>query len=96
MMLTGSLYIIFFVMVLTLTRAHKGPSFFDQVLAINVFGILIVLSLALVGFISKRPDFLDIALLYSLINFVGTVAVLKYFKYGSLSYPSKKDDNQDD
>ena len=37
------------------------------------------------GFVMGRPEFLDIALVYALINFIGTIAVLKVFKYGDLS-----------
>ena len=43
--------------------------------------------LGLLGFVTGRPDFLDIALLYALINFVGTIAVLKFFRYRSFTVP---------
>lgn len=40
--------------------------------------------IAVYGFLTGRPDFLDIALVYALINFVSVVAVLKFFEYGDL------------
>ena len=39
----------------------------------------------MLGFLNGRPDFLDLALVYAGINFIGTLAVLKYFKYGDLA-----------
>ena len=73
-------------MALALVRAFLGPTVFDRILAVNTFGTKTVLLLAVIGFLAGRPDFLDIALLYALINFIGTVAVLKYVKYGDLAY----------
>ena len=69
---------------ITLIRALRGPTLYDRVLAVNSFGTLTVLLIALHGFLTERPEFLDIALLYALINFIGTVAVLKFFEYGNL------------
>ena len=71
-------------MVLVLVRAILGPSVYDRILAVNSFGTKTVLLLGLWGFMTGRPDFLDIAIAYALINFIGTVAVLKYFEYGDL------------
>jgi multicomponent Na+:H+ antiporter subunit F len=65
---------------LALTRALLGPTMFDRVLAGNTIGTLAVLALALIGFVTGRPDFLDIAILYTLLNLIGTIAVLRYFK----------------
>lgn len=71
-------------MALALARAIVGPTLYDRILAANTFGTKTVLILAVVGFLSGRPDFLDIALAYALINFIGTIAVLKFFKFGDL------------
>lgn len=71
-------------MILVLYRLYKGPTLYDRVLAANSFGTHTVLFLGLLGFANGRPDFLDIALLYALINFVGTIAVLKFFRYRAL------------
>ncbi|MEO0981997.1 MAG: monovalent cation/H+ antiporter complex subunit F [Pseudomonadota bacterium] len=70
-----------------LTRALAGPTLYDRVLAVNSFGTKTVLFLAVLGFLMGRPDFLDIALLYALINFVSTIAILKFFRYRSFQVP---------
>lgn len=67
-------------MMLTLARALVGPSLFDRLLAVNSFGTKTVLLIAVMGFLMGRPEFLDIALAYALINFLGTVAVLKFYE----------------
>jgi len=70
--------------VLILIRIVLGKTTFDRVLAVNSLGTIIVIGIALHGFYSDRPEFLDIAIVYALINFIGTVAVLKLFSTGSL------------
>jgi len=72
-------------MTLALVRATLGPSVYDRILAVNTFGTATVLFIAVLGFFTGRPDFLDLALLYALLNFIGTIAILKYFKCGSLA-----------
>lgn len=67
-------------MVLALVRAIKGPSVYDRVLAANVFGTKTALLLAVIAFLYERPDFLDLALAYALINMVGILAVLEFFQ----------------
>ncbi len=69
---------------LALARALLGPTVYDRVLAVNSFGTKTVLLIAVFGFLTGRPDFLDIALIYALINFIGTIAVLKFLKFGDL------------
>ena len=69
---------------LALARAALGPSVFDRVQAANTIGTCAMVLLALLGFLQGRPDFLDLALVYGLLNVIGTVAVLKFFHYGSL------------
>jgi len=64
---------------LTLARAVLGPSVFDRLLATNTIGTCTVLLLAVIGFLTGRPEFLDLALVYGMLNVVGTVAVLKFF-----------------
>ena len=71
-------------MVLALFRLFAGPSLYDRVLAVNVFGTKTVLLIGVVGFLTGRPDWLDISLLYALINFIGTLAILKFFRYRHL------------
>jgi len=83
-MFNTSAVIIVLATFLILYRAIKGPGMYDRVLAINVIGTKTVVILALIGFIYKRPHFLDIALVYSLINFIATFAILKYIECGRL------------
>ena len=66
---------------MVLIRLFLGPTLYDRVLALNAFGTLAVLMISVVGFLFGRPDFLDIALLYALLNFIGTIAILKFFRY---------------
>ncbi len=77
---------ILIVMAMLLARAFLGPSLYDRILAVNVFGTTTVLLIALLGFLTGRPEFLDISLLYALINFAGTLAVLKFFRHGDLGH----------
>ena len=69
---------------LLLVRAVRGPTVFDRLLASNTTGTVAVLLLAVIGFLTGRPEFLDLALVYGLLNIVGTIAVLKFFRHGSL------------
>lgn len=71
-------------MAMALARAFLGPTLYDRILAVNVFGTKTVLMIAVVGFLTGRPDFLDVALVYALVNFIGVIAALKLFKYGNL------------
>lgn len=80
---------------LALVRAFTGPTVFDRILAINATGTLTVMLIAVYGFLDGRPEFLDIALLYALINFIGTVAVTKYVKFKDLGYPQADRDEGD-
>ena len=72
------------VMVLAMVRALAGPTVYDRILAVNMFGTKTVLLIAVLGFLTGRPDFLDIALVYALINFIAVVAVLKLVELGYL------------
>ncbi|WP_216088973.1 monovalent cation/H+ antiporter complex subunit F [Aequoribacter fuscus] len=67
-------------MALALIRAIKGPTQYDRILAVNMFGTKTVLLLAVLAFLIGRPDFLDLALAYALVNFIGVLAVLEFFK----------------
>ncbi|KHE92274.1 MAG: hypothetical protein K8F52_07135 [Candidatus Scalindua rubra] len=69
---------------ITLYRAIKGPTVYDRVLAGNAIGTKTVILLVLLGFVHDRPHFLDLAVVYPLINFVATIAFLKYVEMGRL------------
>lgn len=83
-MLFGGMLAILVTMTLALTRAFLGPRLYNRILAINMFGTKTVLFIAVAGFLIGRPDFLDIALFYALVNFVGTIAVLRLTHYAEL------------
>ena len=72
-------------MAMTLTRSILGPTVFDRVLAVNSFGTKTVLLIAVYGFLTGRPDFLDLALVYALMNFIATIAVMKFTRFGHLA-----------
>ena len=77
-------------MALALVRALMGPTVYDRVLAVNMFGTKTALLLSVVAFLYGRPDFLDLALAYALINFVGVLAVLEFFQKRSASRDRKE------
>jgi multicomponent Na+:H+ antiporter subunit F len=83
-MFTAAAAALLVAMLLALLRAFIGPTLYDRILAVNTFGTKTVLMIAVLGFLMGRPEFLDIALVYALINFIGTIAVLKFFRYGDL------------
>lgn len=69
------------VMAIALARAFNAPTVYDRILGVNMFGTKTVLFIAVVGYLMGRPEFLDIAMVYALINFIGMVAVLRFFEY---------------
>ncbi len=76
---------------LAVARAVMGPTVFDRVLAGNSIGTLALLLLATVGFLTGRPEWLDIAITYGLLNLIGTLAILKFFRHGDLAYDVEDD-----
>ena len=72
-------------MAFALVRAIKGPPLFDRMLAVNTFGTKMVLLIAVLGFLTGRPDFLDLAIVYALMNFIATIAVLRFSRFGHLA-----------
>lgn len=76
-MILAAIVVLLVTMLLTLVRAFLGPGRYDRILAINMFGTKTVLFIALVGFFFDRPEFLDVAILYALVNFVAVVAILR-------------------
>jgi multicomponent Na+:H+ antiporter subunit F len=69
---------------LMIVRLALGPTVFDRLQTANSIGTVAMLLLATLGFVRGRPDFLDLALVYGFLNIIGTIAVLKFFKYGDL------------
>lgn len=77
-MLIAATLAILVVMILALIRGVIGPTLYDRILAVNMFGTKTVLLISLLGFVMGRPEFLDIAIVYALINFISVIAVLRY------------------
>lgn len=80
-------FLILISMALMLGRLFLGPTLYDRLLAVNSFGTKTVLFLCVFCFVIERPDGVDIAILYALMNFIATIAVLKFFRYRSLDTP---------
>lgn len=76
---------------LAVARALLGPTAFDRLLAVNSIGTSAIMLLALFGFMTDRPEFLDIGITYVLLNMIGTLAVLKFFRYGALGHAQDPD-----
>jgi len=91
-MFTAAAAAILAALALVVVRAVKGPSVFDRVLAGNSVGSLAIMLLAVVGFLTGRPEFLDIGLTYGLLNLIGTLAVLKFFRHGDFAYDASEGD----
>ena len=93
-MIAAAITAILVSMVLLLVRTFLGPSIYDRLLAISNFGTKTVLILALYGFYTDRPDFLDIAIVYALCNFIATIAVLKFYEYGDLGHVGSQPEDE--
>jgi multicomponent Na+:H+ antiporter subunit F len=84
-LLAAAAFALLAAMAMMLARALMGPTAWDRLLAVNSFGTKTVLLVALLGAFVGRPHFLDIAIAFALINFVTTIAAMKYFRYRSLA-----------
>ncbi len=72
-------------MAMLLIRATRGPTVYDRILALNTFGTKTVLLIAVLNFLTGRPEFLDLALVYAMMNFISTIAVMKFCRFDSLA-----------
>lgn len=84
-MFSGAMAGILVTMALALVRGIRGPTVFDRILAVNMFGTKTVLLIAVGGYFMDRPEFIDLALVYALVNFIGTIAVCKFCRFGNLA-----------
>ncbi|MBL4679377.1 MAG: hypothetical protein JKY88_01490 [Pseudomonadales bacterium] len=87
-MLIAATLAVLVAMILAIIRGIVGPTLYDRILAVNMFGTKTVLLLSLLGFVMGRPEFLDIAIVYALINFISVVGVLRYSGTFELKQPS--------
>ena len=90
MMFVVAMAAILATMVLALSRAILGPTVYDRILAVNMAGTKTLLLIAVIGFLTGRPDFLDLALIYVILGFVITIAVLKFVEYGNFAATGAK------
>ena len=86
-MFSAATVVILVCMAMLLVRATKGPTVYDRILALNTFGTKTVLLIAVLNFLTGRPEFLDLALVYAMMNFISTIAVMKYSRFDSLLTP---------
>jgi multicomponent Na+:H+ antiporter subunit F len=91
-MFSAAILAVLAAMALGVARALSGPTVFDRVLAGNFIGTAAIMLLALFGFLTKRPEFLDIGITYTLLNLIGTLAVLKFFRYGALGHGGEEEE----
>jgi multicomponent Na+:H+ antiporter subunit F len=68
-------------MAMIVIRGIVGPTIFDRILAANMFGTNVIVLIVLLGHIKGTEYFIDVALTYGLVNFITTLALLRYFKY---------------
>jgi len=89
-MLIAAVLAVFIVMVIAIARGIMGPTLYDRILAVNMFGTKTVLLISLLGFLMGRPEFLDIAIVYALINFISVIGVLRYSDSAIFKHPNQQ------
>ena len=95
MMFAAATAAVLITMALAVVRALMGPTVYDRIVSVNAFGTLTVVLIAVHGFLTGRPEFLDIALAYALITFIGVIAVTKFVTLTPGMQPDRKDDEGD-
>jgi len=90
-MFAAAAVVLVIALALAVARAIRGPTVFDRALAGNSVGMLAILLLAVLGFMQGRPEFLDIGLTYGLLNLIGTLAVLKFFRHGDIAHDDERE-----
>lgn len=94
-MLAAAALALLLTIALALARAALGPTVFDRLQSCSTVGTCAMLLLALLGFLGGRPEFLDIALVYGLLNVIGVIAVLKFFVQGHSGRPGQASPTED-
>jgi multicomponent Na+:H+ antiporter subunit F len=92
LMFAAAMFAVIVALVLVVIRVVNGPTVFDRVLAGNSIGTLAIILVAVLGFLNGRPEFLDIALTYGVLNLIGTLAILKFFRHGDLAHDAQEED----
>lgn len=70
---------------MVLLRGVVGPSVYDRIQAANSFGTCTVIVIAFLSYVMGDESYLDIALIYALVNFIATIALLRYFRNKAFS-----------
>jgi multicomponent Na+:H+ antiporter subunit F len=78
-------------LILIVIRVIRGPTLFDRVLAGNSVGSLAIILLSVLGFLNGRPEWLDLGITYGVLNLIGTLAILKFFRHGDLAHDGEED-----
>lgn len=89
-MFVTAAFAVLIALLLAVIRALSGPTVFDRLLAANSVGNLAIMLLAVVGFLTGRPEWLDIGIIYALLNVISTLAILKFFRHGDLAYDAEE------
>jgi len=92
-MLIAATLAIFVAMIIAILRGIAGPTLYDRILAVNMFGTKTVLLISVLGFLMGRPEFLDIALVYALINFISVIGVLRYSESTQFKQPPNENES---
>ncbi|RLI83832.1 cation:proton antiporter [Archaeoglobales archaeon] len=79
------LYILLITTSIVLYRVIKGPSLFDRIVGINAIGTKTILMIVVISYVFERPSFLDIALLYAILNFIGSIVISIYIERGGVT-----------
>ena len=95
MMFAIAIVAVLIALALAVARTLIGPTAFDRLVAANSIGTSAIMLLALFGFMTGRPEFLDIGITYVLLNMIGTLAVLKFFRYGALGHAQETEREED-
>ncbi len=90
MFLVGTLAVMA-ALVLVVVRVVRGPTLFDRVLAGNSVGTLAIIFLSVLGFLNGRPEWLDLGITYGVLNLIGTLAILKFFRHGDLAHDAEEE-----
>lgn len=74
------LIVVFLALILTFVRFIVGPSFFDRIVAFDTMTTIVISVFVLVSLTIKKSFLLDVALVYSILAFVGIIAIIRYFE----------------
>ncbi|MGM0404642.1 MAG: monovalent cation/H+ antiporter complex subunit F [Thermoplasmatota archaeon] len=80
--LTAISTILIFIALLSSYRLFVGPSIYDRIISLNVSGVIITVILTIMSIETGTGLYLDIAISFVMLDFVGTMAFVKYLEGG--------------